>query len=193
MIIGVLGGSFCPPTIAHLELSKKCIEAGLCDEVVWVPVNDAYRKATNIASKHRCEMVRLTLQNEPKITCSLHEQNHKDIIRTYESLQELQALRPNDKLLFIAGADKLQFKWIQRETFVRDFGLILTNREDVDCETVITASHTLSKWRKNIKILNYESDVSATQVRDQIQANGTSDLVVPDVMEYIEKNHLFRR
>ena len=192
MIIGVLGGSFCPPTVAHIELSKKCLEAGLCDEVVWVPVNDAYKKSTNIASKHRCEMVRLTLQNEPKITCSLHEQKHKDIIRTYESLQELQQLRPNDKLLFIAGADKLRFKWIQREAFVRDFGLILTNREDVDCEAVIASSKTLSKYKNNIHVVNYESSVSSTQARDELLATGRTNLVTPEVLEYIKKNNLFK-
>lgn len=191
MIIGVLGGSFCPPTIAHLELSRQCLKAGLCDKVIWVPVNDAYKKSTNIPAKHRCEMVRLTLQNEENIECSLHEQKHKDIIRTYESLQELQSLYPHDKLLFIAGADKLRFKWIQREAFVRDFGLILTNREDVDCETVIASSKTLSKYRNNIHVLDYESTVSSTEAREYIQKTHTTNLVSPLVLQYIHENNLF--
>lgn len=192
MTIGVLGGSFCPPTIAHLELSRQCLKTGLCDKVVWVPVNDAYKKSTNISAKHRCEMVRLTLQNEEKIECSLHEQKHKDIIRTYESLQELQALYPNDKLLFIAGADKLRFKWIQREAFVRDFGLILTNREDVDCEAVIASSKTLSQYRDNIYVINYESSVSSTQARDELVKTAQTDLVIPEVLGYIKRNNLFK-
>ena len=192
MTIGVLGGSFCPPTIAHLELSKKCIEAGICDEVIWVPVNDAYRKSTNIPAKHRCEMVRLLLQNQPQISCSLHEQNHKEIIRTYESLQELQTLRPKDKLLFIAGADKLSFKWIQREAFVRDFGLILTNREDIDCEAVIAASKTLSKYRNNIHVIDYKSSVSSTQAREDILRRGDTNLVSTEVLAYIKRNNLFK-
>ena len=192
MTIGVLGGSFCPPTIAHLELSRQCLKTGLCDKVVWVPVNDAYKKSTNISAKHRCAMVRLTLQNEEKIECSLHEQKHKDIIRTYESLQELQALYPNDKLLFIAGADKLRFKWIQREAFVRDFGLILTNREDVDCEAVIASSKTLSQYRDNIYVINYESSVSSTQARDELVKTAQTDLVIPEVLGYIKRNNLFK-
>jgi nicotinate-nucleotide adenylyltransferase len=191
MVIGMLGGSFCPPTTAHLELSKKCIEAGLCDKVVWVPVNDAYKKDTNISAKHRVAMVQLALQNEPNIDYSLHEQKHKDIIRTYESIQELQWQYPHDQLVFIAGADKMGFKWFQREAFVRDFGFIVTNRGDVDCEAMIEKSPTLSKWKNNIKVLNYESDVSSTQVRDQIKCNGHSELVSPEVMMYIKANRLF--
>lgn len=192
MIIGVLGGSFCPPTIAHLELSRQCLKAGLCDKVIWVPVNDAYKKSTNIPAKHRCEMVRLTLQNEENIEYSLHEQKHKDIIRTYESLQELQSLCPNDKLLFIAGADKLRFKWIQREAFVKNFGLILTNREDVDCEAVIASSKTLSQYRDNIYVVNYESSVSSTQARDELLRTAQTNLVVPEVLGYIKRNNLFK-
>lgn len=191
MIIGMLGGSFCPPTIAHLELSRKCVEAGFCDKVVWVPVNDAYRKATNIAAKHRIEMVKLALENEKNITYSLHEQNHKDIIRTYESIQELQALYHNDKIVFIAGADKMGFKWFQREAFVRDFGFIVTSRGDIDCEKMINTSASLSKWRDNIKILNYDSDVSSTMVRNEIARKGETDLVSPEVLQYIRKNGLF--
>ena len=192
MIIGVLGGSFCPPTIAHLELSRQCLKSGLCDKVIWVPVNDAYKKSTNIPAKHRCEMVRLTLQNEENIEYSLHEQKHKDIIRTYESLQELQSLYPNDKLLFIAGADKLRFKWIQREAFVKNFGLILTNREDVDCEAVIASSKTLSQYRNNIYVINYESSVSSTQARDELVTTAQTNLVIPEVLGYIKRNNLFK-
>ena len=106
MIIGVLGGSFCPPTIAHVELSKACIEQGLCDKVIWIPVNDAYRKSTNIPSSHRIEMVKRALKNEKNIEFSLHEMQYDRTISTLESLQTLQTLYPNDELYFIAGADK---------------------------------------------------------------------------------------
>jgi nicotinate-nucleotide adenylyltransferase len=193
MIIGVLGGSFCPPTIAHLELSKKCIEAGLCDKVIWVPVNDSYRKETNIESKYRVEMVKRTLANEPNIDYSLHELEHDRIVRTYESLQILQSRYPNDKLIFIAGADKMRFKWFQREEMVRDFGYIVTDRGDVHCSSAIRKSETLSKYKNNIRILKFDMPGSSTFAREDIQNVNHTDLVVPDVMQYITENHLFRR
>ena len=191
MIIGVLGGSFCPPTNAHIELSKQCIESGLCDKVIWVPVNDAYRKSTNISAKHRCAMVDLALRNESDITYSLHEQNHKDIIRTLPSLKELQALHPNDELRFIAGADKLAFKWIQKEEFVSNFGLILTDRDDVDCEAVIARSTTLTKYRHKIHVLKYQSSVSSTEARTDIHTVGHTSVVPTAVMKYINDHNLF--
>jgi nicotinate-nucleotide adenylyltransferase len=191
MTIGMLGGSFCPPTIAHLELSKKCVELGLCDKVVWVPVNDAYKKDTNIAAKHRIEMVRLTLKDEENITYSLHEQGYDKMVYTYDSLKMLQAQYPNDRIVFIAGADKLPFKWFQREALIRDFGFILTDRGDIDCEAEIAKSTILTKYRDNIKIFDYDSDVSSTLVRKEIAQNGTTALVKSNVMNYIRENGLF--
>jgi len=191
MIIGMLGGSFCPPTKAHIELSNMCVREGLCDKVIWVPVNESYRKSTNIAARHRIEMVKLALLDEPNIDYSLHEQKHEDIIRTFESIKELQEIYPNDKILFIAGADKLGFKWMQKEEFVRDFGYIILNRGDIDCKEIINKSNNLSKWKNNIKILEYNSDISSTIVRDDIKSTGTSDLISKKVLEYIKQNNLF--
>ena len=191
MVIGMLGGSFCPPTIAHLELSKKCIEAGFCDKVIWVPVNEAYRKDTNISAKHRNEMVRLMLEHEPNISYSLHEQEYNRIVRTLESIQILQQKYPNDKIVFIAGADKLCMKWMQREEFVRDFGYIVTNRGDIDCEREIAKSATLSRWKKNIHVLNFDSDISSPQVRNDIKNQGSSIDVTPEVLTYITQHNLF--
>lgn len=193
MVIGMLGGSFCPPTVAHLELSKKCVESGLCDKVVWVPVNDAYKKDTNIAAKHRIEMVRLTLKNEENITYSTHEQGYDKMVYTYDSLKMLQQQYPNDKIMFIAGADKLPLKWFQREALLSEFGFILTNRGDIDCETIINQSPMLSKYKHNLNIIQFDSNVSSTQVREQIQTNGTSDLVDKSVMDYICQNNLFHQ
>lgn len=192
MKIGVLGGSFCPPTTAHVALSKKCIEEGLCDKVIWVPVNDAYPKDTNIPSKFRNEMVKLTLQNENDISYSLHEQEYNRVVRTLESMKMLQQLYPNDRLVFIAGADKMGFRWFQKEEFVRDFGFIVANRGDIDCEAVIRSSETLNRWKDNIAIVEFSSDVSSTVVREQINTSGTSEYVVPLVDAYIRQNNLFK-
>lgn len=191
MTIGVLGGSFCPPTIAHVELSRACIEQGLCDKVIWVPVNDAYRKSTNISSLHRIEMVKLALKNESLIEVSLHEMESNEVVYTIDSLKSLQKLHPDDKLLFIAGADKMGFKWFCREEMVRDFGYIVTSRDDIDCNAMIAKSKNLSKYIDNIKIVKFNSDISSTLVRQQLFDNAYSPLIHQDVMKYISDTHCF--
>lgn len=191
MKIGVLGGSFNPPTKAHIELSNQCIKSGLCEKVIWVPVNDAYQKSTNINSKHRVNMVKLALKDESNIDYSLHELDYDRIVRTLESMEILQRKIPQDELFFIAGADKIVLKWMQKERFISQFGYILVNRGDVDCNRVINSVPTLRQYKSRIKILNYYSDVSSTMVRDQIKSGYKSDLINPLVLDYIKKHHLF--
>ena len=193
MVIGVLGGSFCPPTLAHIELSQECIKQGLCDKVIWVPVNDAYRKSTNISSTHRINMVKLAFQNETNIEYSLHEMDMDIVVYTIDSLKMLKCKHPDDKILFIAGADKMGFKWFQREEMVRNFGYIVTSRGDVDCNKMINNSVNLSKYRDNIKIVNYTSDISSTIVREQIENKHYSDLIHPNVMKYINETQCFKK
>lgn len=192
MKIGVLGGSFNPPTFAHIELSKQCITQGLCDEVIWVPVNNAYQKDTNIPANQRVDMVELAIKDEPDITCSLHELEFDRIVRTLESMQILQKICPNGTLYFIAGADKLKLKWMQKEPFISNFGYILLNRGDIDCERIIDGSFVLKKYKDHISILDYTSDISSTLVRDEIKHNGYSDRIPRPVMDYIQKHHLFQ-
>ena len=191
MKIGVLGGSFNPPTMAHIELSKKCIENGLCEKVIWVPVNDAYGKSTNISSKHRVNMVKLALKDEPNIDYSLHELDYDRVVRTVESMEILHDKIPQDELFFIAGADKLVLKWMQKERFISQFGYILVNRGDVNCIDVINSVPTLKKYSSKIKILDYYSDVSSTMVREQIKKGSKSDLISQSVLDYIRENRLF--
>lgn len=191
MKIGVLGGSFNPPTIAHIELSKKCIESDLCEKVIWVPVNDSYRKATNIGSKERVDMVKLALKDEKDISYSLHELRYDRIVRTAESMEILQKDMPNDELFFIAGADKLVLKWMQKETFISHFGYILVNRGNVNCDEIINSVPVLKKHKTNIKVLDYYSDVSSTMVRDDIRSGKNSSLINPSVLDYIKSHKLF--
>jgi nicotinate-nucleotide adenylyltransferase len=165
---------------------------GLCDKVIWVPVNDAYKKDTNIAAKHRVEMVRLTLENEQNVTYSTHEQGYDKMVYTYDSLKMLQKQYPDAKIMFIAGADKLPLKWFQREALLSEFGFILTDRGDMDCEAIINQSPMLSKYKHNLHIIDFDSNVSSTQVREQIKNTGTSDLIAPAVLDYIRTNNLFK-
>jgi nicotinate-nucleotide adenylyltransferase len=136
-------------------------------------------------------MVKLAIANEPLIECSLHEMDYNEVVYTIDSLKILQKLYPNDKILFIAGADKMGYKWFRREEMVRDFGYIVTSRGDIDCNAMIEASDNLTRYRDNIKIVNYNSDISSTIVRNQISSKGFSELVNSDVMKYIKENKLF--
>lgn len=191
MIIGVLGGSFCPPTNAHIDLAKTCIGQGLCDKVIFVPVNDSYPKATNIAAHHRLKMLELALNQETNIEMSIHEIEKQGFVSTFDSLMELQHLYPNDSLLFIAGADKMKYRWFQSAKMLENFGYIVCARDDINCEEIINQSPSLSKYRNKIKVVKYSSNISSTIVRDEIKCSGTSQHICPEVLQYIKEHQLY--
>jgi len=62
MKIGFFGGSFNPPTNAHIALAQKAIKECMLDKVVFVPMNDYYRKK---------ELVSRRAQNKYARNCML--------------------------------------------------------------------------------------------------------------------------
>ena len=64
MKIGFFGGSFNPPTIAHIELAKKAIKGKELDKVIFVPIGDFYQKDNLESLDNRIEMLKLACNNE---------------------------------------------------------------------------------------------------------------------------------
>ena len=67
MKIGFFGGSFNPPTIAHLNLAKQAVHEYHLDKFYYVPVNNYYNKKELIDIDTRCEMLELLCENEEKM------------------------------------------------------------------------------------------------------------------------------
>ena len=58
--LGIFGGSFDPPHIAHLALAKHAIEQFHLNELRIIPTGDAWHKAHTLTpSPHRLAMTRL--------------------------------------------------------------------------------------------------------------------------------------
>lgn len=189
--IWILWGSFNPPTIAHLELSKQCIKQWFCDKVIWVPVNDRYNKPTNINSNYRIDMIKIALKDEKNIGYSLHELKYNRIVKTIESLNILKSTYPNNSFSFIAWADNLKLRWMKSKKLLSDFWYILINRWDIDCLKIINNSKILTKYKNKINIINYSSNISSTIVRNEIKEKWNSKYIQKDILKYIKDNNLF--
>ena len=57
--IGFYGGSFNPPTKAHIELAKKVIKECSLDKVIFVPVGDLYEKEGMAKAIHPNDFITL--------------------------------------------------------------------------------------------------------------------------------------
>lgn len=67
--IGFFGGSFNPPTNAHLEIAKTALEEMELDKVYFVPMGNTYKKPGLIDEKLRYEMLQIACAEYKKIRC----------------------------------------------------------------------------------------------------------------------------
>ncbi len=105
--IGILGGSFNPPHIAHLVCaSEAAAQLGL-DRVLLTPVATPPHKDTESdpGPQERLELCRLAIEGDERLgVCDL------EVLRggpsyTVDTLRELHARTPEDDLTFIVGGD----------------------------------------------------------------------------------------
>ena len=56
--VGILGGSFDPPTISHLQMASETINLKIVDEIWMIPCGSRNDKPSLLAVEHRLEMVK---------------------------------------------------------------------------------------------------------------------------------------
>lgn len=144
--IVVMGGSFNPPTIAHLGLMETAMQAVGAQKGVFVPVGEPYlkrkmrRQADHIrlGAQMRAEMLRAMCVGRENLAVSQLEIQNPQLY-TKDTMGLLQQQYPSAKLYFVAGVDKLPVlrSLATRTDFFDRFGVILFSREGMDAESLI--------------------------------------------------------
>ena len=72
--LGIFGGSFDPPHVAHIALAQHAIEQFALDELRIIPTGDAWHKTRTLtASPHRLAMTRLAFAHVPQAVVDTRE------------------------------------------------------------------------------------------------------------------------
>lgn len=110
MRIGVLGGTFDPPHLAHLVLAAAARRVLALDRVVLTPAGDPWRKAGSGVSPaaDRLALTRAAVEGVlPWAEVSDIEVRRAGPTYTAETLEELQGEAPGNEWWFILGWDAL--------------------------------------------------------------------------------------
>lgn len=195
MRIGVLGGTFDPPHLGHMEFARAAIEGLKLDEVIWVPANRNPLKGSRSSSaKDRLEMVRRAIDREPKMAMSDAEITRGGPSYAVDTILELQMIRPGD-YWFLVGADALRDldRWKSPDKLLKRCRLGVAMRPPMT-ETDVMAR--LAPERKMlVDIVPMKPiDISATELRTRIGrgAGMVAPFLDPSVLQYIRENHLYR-
>ena len=105
--IGILGGSFDPPHIGHVHISKLAIKKLKLNEVLWVVTKqNPLKKKVYLSEGLRLKLSQNILKNQKKILVK----SFKDKINsknTFDMLKKLKKKKKISKFYFLMGADNM--------------------------------------------------------------------------------------
>ena len=175
--IVVMGGSFNPPTIAHLKLVRAAMDALEAEKGYLVPVSHAYlkRKMVRAGCGHLCipvetrlRMLRAMTAEDARLRIDEAETREPSAV-TPRIMERIQALHPAARIWFVAGEDKLDLldtltrKW----ALLPRFGAVVFARGGF-LERQIAENEALSSCRGAIAVVpppDGIEGVSSTAVR----------------------------
>lgn len=107
--IGLLGGSFDPVHIGHLQLARDALrELGLA-EVRFIPAPQPWQKGPLTDPAHRAHMVQLAIAGEPRFVLDMHEIERGGPTYTIDTLRALRtSLGLSVPLVLIMGSDQFE-------------------------------------------------------------------------------------
>jgi nicotinate-nucleotide adenylyltransferase len=192
--IGVFGGSFDPPHLAHLALARVARDTLALDEVLWLPAGQPWQKGghTRASGVQRAAMLRLLTRGEPGFVVDPRELHRPGPSYTADTLRELSVEHPGAALFLVIGADQLSRldTWYDSGEITRLATLAVAAREGQAVQPPATWAGRTIAWRE---LPLPRIDISATEVRRRLAAGEpVSPLVGEAVAGYIDQQHLYR-
>ncbi len=195
MKIGIFGGTFNPPHNGHLLLLKRMQKALRLDKMIVIPSNmPPHKDVTDNNPEHRMNMTKLAF---PEYSVSDIEIKRGGKSYTYETLEELRSIYPQDKMYFICGSDMfLTFdEWKCPERIFKAAIVVTSARCYHEYPSLIKKKLFLKKkYGAKTRIIYFKPYVmSSTQIRDMAKNGDDLSGAVPDnVAAYIEENGLYK-
>lgn len=205
--IGLLGGSFDPIHVGHLNLAFELMEKRNLDEVWFIPaqLNPLKERDLPHAMDHRLKMVQMAIQDIPQFYLKDLEKNRPPPSYTIDTLRALieEERRSSNSCQFylLLGEDAIETfqNWHLPEEIVKLVPLMIGTRRGFipfnksESEYALRGyspliRHAIQKGFTSIRLM----DVSSTDIRLRlIQKKYCGHLVPSLVLDYIEENMLY--
>ena len=193
--VGVFGGAFDPPHIAHAAMATAALEQLQLDELRVMPTGEAWHKRRGLTpAVHRLEMVRLAFATMERVVIDSRETRRSGPSYTVDTLAELRDETPIDKLFLIIGEDQAAAltTW-HRWREIPDFATICVAAR----AGFAGARGTFNALYPGILPLQSielpPMNVSATDIRERLaNRQNVAPLVFEPVARYIADHHLYQ-
>lgn len=105
----LIGGSFNPIHMGHLQMARSAQAHCMADEVWFVPAGQPWQKANEelAPAQQRLRMVELAIEGVHSWRVEAHEVEHQGPTYTVDTLEALSDQYPEHRFVWIIGADQL--------------------------------------------------------------------------------------
>ena len=190
--IGLFGGTFDPPQLAHLALARCARDTLPLDEVRWVPAGVPWQKTRAISdARHREAMVRLAIEGEPAFVLERCELQRAGPSVTLQTVRELQQREPGAAWFLLIGADQYNnlHTWRGCSELLGLVTLVVAERPGV----ALRPDPAVARVPHRVLPLP-PLDISATDIRERVaRGESIAQLVSAPVASYIDRHHLYTR
>lgn len=196
--IGIFGGTFNPPHIAHVAaaeaFSKRIDPDTLMIIPDFIPPHKSF--AGTVTPSQRLDMCRLAFSHIKNVEVSDMEIMRGGKSYTANTLTELSGT--GCELYFLCGTDMFLTldSWYSPQTIFKLATICYVRREtDGKLDDEIDKRTALYKEKYGARIIRIDMDavvLSSTEVRASLSSVGESDAIPERVMEYIKQEGLYK-
>jgi nicotinate-nucleotide adenylyltransferase len=194
--LGILGGTFNPPHLAHLVCAQEAHRELSLDRVLFIPTRIPPHKSVEHepGPEHRLELCRLAVAGDGRFAVSDMELRRDGPSYTVDTLRQLITQAPHDELVLILGGDIAAGldEWHEPEQVLELATVAIAQRRGTTREAV---ERTLSGLRGGDGAQFFSMPrigISSTMLRRRVRSDQPIRyFVVDQVEEYITRHGLY--
>lgn len=202
--IVVMGGSYNPPTVAHLRLMQAAMDAVDASHGIFVPAAHDYvfRKmkkqgipGDTLSEAIRLEMLESFCREDKRLAVSRIQMDRAAFGHDFEMLEAIGQENPDAELYFVTGSDKLNIlpRWHRIDELLERFRILVARRGEDDLDKIKERCPWLAERWDAFTVFNVPAEISAVSssaFREKLRQNDESarELVTEAVWEIMEKN-----
>ncbi len=193
--IGVFGGAFDPPHLAHRAIAMAALQQLNLDELCVIPTGQAWHKARPLTeARHRLAMVALNFGDLPGVVIDQRELTRAGPSFTVDTLREIRSELPTVELFLLIGEDQARAltSWREWQEVTRLSIICVAARADL-ARTDTDFKPPVGFEARFMTLQTPPMALSATQIRGRVATQqGIAPLVFEPVARYIDHHHLYQ-
>ncbi len=209
--IGVFGGAFDPPHLAHHALAQAALSQFQLNQLLVMPTGQAWHKTRDLTgAEHRLAMARLAFADLPQVQVDVRETQRTGPTYTFDTLTELRREHPHAELFLFIGSDQAHafHTWHQWQGILKLATVVEARREVVTgADASVGSAREVSQGAQAAQWHNtpHEKPVvsavlqmpnmpcNATDIRASIaQGQPISKWLSASVWHYIQQHRLYQ-